>query len=227
MKQTIKHLLILLTTFYLASCSNSDNQNSDKDTLATKNEVKSDSTILPEIKATENDTSVSSQEINNENQELVKNEKKQEKPRPILVKIVEDEEEDENEVDVNRFQNEFPTSKPTIDQEETIFASGPENNVQFKGGEQALQDFIVDNLVYPGEEKLNEIEGFAIVAFVINVDGTVADVKINRSSGNKALDQEAIRIVKMTSGKWTPATIKNKPVRTISRLPISFEIDSE
>lgn len=221
MKHTIKHLLLLLTTFYLASCSNSDKQNSDNDTQATETEGKSDSTILSGAKASGLDSSLGIQET-------VKNEEKQKKPELIQMKVVEmEDDEDDNEVDMDQFQNEPPIPNPIIDQEQTIYASDPQYNPQFKGGDQALQEFIVDNLVYPEEEKLNEIEGFAIVAFVINVDGTVADVKINRSSGNKALDQEAIRIVKMTSGKWTPATIKNKPVRTISRLPISFEIDSE
>ena len=39
-----------------------------------------------------------------------------------------------------------------------------------------------------------------------------------------SLDNESIRVVKLTSGKWKPGIINGKPVRIYFTLPISFKM---
>jgi hypothetical protein len=38
------------------------------------------------------------------------------------------------------------------------------------------------------------------------------------------MDAEAIRVIKMTSRKWTPGSIGDSPVRSQYRLPVRFNI---
>ncbi|GEM_PF-863979 len=73
---------------------------------------------------------------------------------------------------------------------------------EFKGDKGALRKFILENMQYPDYEFDNDIEGIAKVTFTIMKNGDVKNVKINKSTGNQNLDNEAIRLIKLTSGKW-------------------------
>jgi len=57
----------------------------------------------------------------------------------------------------------------------------------------------VGNLNYPDAAKRDEIEGDLVMDVTVNADGSVAAVKILRSSGNKVLDDGAERIVHLAA----------------------------
>lgn len=102
-----------------------------------------------------------------------------------------------------------------------------DQKAEFLGGDGALTLFLEENLKYPEAEYLNGIQGRAMVIFVVSPDGKVSDVKIERSSGYSALDAEAIRVVKKTSGRFRPAKLNGKTVNSYCRIPIIFEIEEE
>jgi len=95
----------------------------------------------------------------------------------------------------------------------------------FKGGIDALNHFIVKNTRYPSEAAKNGVKGRVVVRFLIKTDGKVSEVKIIQSSGSALLDQEAIRIIKKSSGKWIPGKVKGKSVNSYVQIPITFELD--
>jgi TonB family protein len=95
----------------------------------------------------------------------------------------------------------------------------------FKGGEDSLMMFLSDNLVYPETEQENEVEGMATISFTVEPDGRVSEVKVSRSSGNSSLDREAIRIIKLSNHRWIPGKVNGKPVRSICKVPISFQLE--
>ena len=97
---------------------------------------------------------------------------------------------------------------------------------EFPGGEKALRAFLEENVKYPTIAKENGIFGRVICQFVIEKDGSITDVKAVRSSGERSLDIEAIRVIK-SMPKWKPGMQKNKPVRTRFTLPINFSIDGK
>lgn len=68
--------------------------------------------------------------------------------------------------------------------------------------------------------KENGTQGRVIVSFIVNVDGTLDEIKVSRGIGD-GCDEEAIRAVKGMP-KWTPATMAGKPVRIACSLPINF-----
>ena len=95
-------------------------------------------------------------------------------------------------------------------------------NARFPGGDDALYRWIAENLEYPEIANINGIQGRVFVRFVVNIDGSITDVKVMRSP-DPSLTQEAIRLVK-SMPKWRPARYDNKPVRSKIMLPLMFRL---
>ena len=96
---------------------------------------------------------------------------------------------------------------------------------EFEGGQQALMNFISKNMIYPQSAIDDEIEGRVYVNFVVTSDGTLRDIAILRGvPGGEALNKEAMRVVKLTDGKWKPGSQKGKPVDVKFTLPIVFKL---
>ena len=96
----------------------------------------------------------------------------------------------------------------------------------FKMGNDAMDfsQWVVRNLIYPEEAKQVGAHGRVIVQFTIKADGQVADVKVQRSSGNAALDAEAVRVVSL-SPKWEkPGCQEGHPVSVAYSFPFSFRL---
>ncbi len=92
----------------------------------------------------------------------------------------------------------------------------------FKGGASALNSFIASHIIYPEFSSQNCIEGNIQVSFSIDKNGNVADAKVQQGPGID-LDDEALRVVKLTSGKWQIPADYNSAVRVV--LPIRFKPD--
>lgn len=96
-----------------------------------------------------------------------------------------------------------------------------EKQAQFQGGMDKLKDFITSNLTFPeGFENLN-ISGTIILELIINDDGTLAEVKVLRGL-DPLLDKEAVRVIKLTDGKWEPAQQSGKKVKSSLVIPVKF-----
>ncbi len=59
-----------------------------------------------------------------------------------------------------------------------------------------------------------------LLQFVVDIDGSVSDIKVLKSPGF-GLDQEAIRVIRK-SKKWEPAMYDGRPVKAYRRQPITF-----
>jgi protein TonB len=114
-----------------------------------------------------------------------------------------------------------PAIPPTSEEEEIY--SVVEQNAEYTGGMSALIKFISSTIVYPDYAKENEIQGEVYLQFVVRTDGTLSDIQVARSvPGASMLDKEAIRVLKLTSGKWIPARQNGKPVSCRMNFPVSF-----
>ena len=111
-----------------------------------------------------------------------------------------------------------PGQNPEIIEHELPQATVPE----FPGGEDAKMRFLNGNIRYPGRAVERGVQGTVIVAFVVEKDGSITDVKVDRSV-SKELDEEAVRVVKLMP-KWIPGTIDGKPARTQNKVPIRWTI---
>jgi hypothetical protein len=70
---------------------------------------------------------------------------------------------------------------------------------QFKGG---FPKFLTEHIIYPGYAKNNCIQGTVSVGFKLNTKGTIYYSDIIKSIFGE-LDDEALRLVRMSTGKWT------------------------
>lgn len=92
----------------------------------------------------------------------------------------------------------------------------------FPGGQEELMKYIGKEMKYPEEAVENGIEGTVFIAFVVEPDGMITDVKSLRGLGG-GLTEEAIRVVKGMP-KWIPGKQRGKAVRVQYNLPIRFKL---
>jgi len=116
------------------------------------------------------------------------------------------------------------TKTDTAVKEEPIFIV-VEEQPEFIGGEEARLKFLMDNLKYPREAKEANLYGKVIVSFVVEVDGSLSNIKILRSV-HPLLDAEAIRVVKLMPN-WKAGKQRGKAVRVQYHLPITFILNGK
>ena len=97
-----------------------------------------------------------------------------------------------------------------------------EVKAEFPGGEEALSQFLKDQIKYPPKAAKKRIQGRVEVAFWIDKSGKVHDVKVVESV-DKDLDKEAVRVCKLLPD-FIPATVNGEPVEVLFKLPIRFKI---
>ena len=93
---------------------------------------------------------------------------------------------------------------------------------QFPGGEAELHKFILSQLEYPLEARLNKEIGEVLVAFSVGIDGYISSVRVLRSV-SKSLDAEAVRVVSKMP-PWIPGKKNGRPVRAEMSIPINFKL---
>jgi len=92
----------------------------------------------------------------------------------------------------------------------------------YPGGEEARIAYLQQNIKYPEEAKELGIQGKVFVTFVVEVDGSITDVRVLRGIGG-GCDEEAIRVVK-SMPRWVPGKQRGVPVRVQFNLPIKFTL---
>ncbi len=100
----------------------------------------------------------------------------------------------------------------------------PEQTAIYYNGNYAFEDYIKENLDYPKQAQLANIQGVVKVRFIVEPSGMVTNIGIDKSVGG-GCDQEAIRLIELT--KWQPAVHKNKWVRSQMFIPIYFRLNEE
>lgn len=92
----------------------------------------------------------------------------------------------------------------------------------FPGGTNAFNTFIVSNLKYPVVAQENGIQGRVVVKFIVEKDGSISNVEVDRSV-YPSLDNEAMRVIK-NMPKWIPGQINGKAVKVECSYPFVFQL---
>ena len=92
---------------------------------------------------------------------------------------------------------------------------------EYPGGHAALRSFLLKELTYPEEARLNDEIGEVLVGFSVGMDGSVSGVRVLKSV-SPSLDAEAVRVVKLMK-YWTPGSRNGMPVRAEISIPINFK----
>ena len=98
----------------------------------------------------------------------------------------------------------------------------PDVEAQFPGGMSALQQYIMENVKYPVEALEKGIQGRVYLSFVVEKDGTLTQIKVERGVSME-LDREAKRVVRAMP-KWKPGYQGGHKVRVIYVIPINFAL---
>lgn len=93
---------------------------------------------------------------------------------------------------------------------------------EFPGGMVEMMKWITRTLHYPYAAQKQKIEGRVLVTFIINRDGSIANIKVLKSV-HPLLDNEAKRVVKLMP-HWKPGIEDGKPCRTMFAIPIEFKL---
>ena len=121
---------------------------------------------------------------------------------------------------------EVPTSEDQISGEgyEDVPYEIVEQPPQPEGGMSAFSWYVSKNLKYPDLAKRNKIEGKVFVTFIVDIDGSLTNVKILKGIEG-GCDEEALRVIR-NAPKWIPGKQQNKPVRVQMILPLVFKLNS-
>jgi hypothetical protein len=93
---------------------------------------------------------------------------------------------------------------------------------EFPGGGSAFVQWLTNQLRYPPVAQSKKVQGKVVVSFIVNKDGSIADIKLEKSV-DPYLDREALRVIRMMPN-WTPGVQNNRPCRTMVAVPVVFKL---
>lgn len=110
----------------------------------------------------------------------------------------------------------------SLQQDEDPVYSEVDTPPSFPGGMSKLMHFLSKNLKYPEQSAKNGIEGKVIVSFIVEKDGRLTNIRVEKSVAPE-LDAEAVRVISVMP-KWNPGKQKGKTVRTSVTQPVRFRL---
>jgi len=96
----------------------------------------------------------------------------------------------------------------------------PDVEAEFPGGYEEWKKYLLSELKYPEISLEMGNQGIVYVTFVIEIDGSVSDVKVLKGVSFD-IDREAKRVIR-NSPKWIPGRVAKYNVRTRLSIPINF-----
>lgn len=115
------------------------------------------------------------------------------------------------------------TDAPVLPNPEVEIFDRAEIQPSFAGGLGEMYKWLGKNLRYPRAAQSNGTEGKVFVAFVVEKNGSISDVKVVKGIGF-GCDEEAIENIKKMP-KWNPGMQNGKPVRVRFTIPITFKLN--
>lgn len=124
---------------------------------------------------------------------------------------------------INYDKNSCISGIKTVNKGNIVFVA--EQMPEFPGGEQALRQFIAENIKYPEISQECDIQGTVYVRFVVTKQGIVTNITIIRGV-DRLLDDEAIRVISILPN-FKPAMQNGKPVNCWYIVPIRIHLQIE
>lgn len=93
--------------------------------------------------------------------------------------------------------------------------------LQFKTGKSGFATFLSEKMIYPQFSKDNCIQGAVTISFKLDDQGNVYSSKVNKGILSE-LDEEALRLIRLSSGKWQVPSGYDTTVSVI--VPVNFRL---
>jgi TonB family protein len=94
----------------------------------------------------------------------------------------------------------------------------------YKGGDEALREYIGKHIMYPNDAASNNIQGIVVASFVVETDCSISRVNVLKGV-HPELDMEAVRVIKTLPAFQSPGYKNNRPVPVLNIIPISFKLN--
>jgi len=124
------------------------------------------------------------------------------------------------EVVLDNTHSEQKVDEDVIDQN-TIYTA-VEVLPEYPGGEEEFRKFIRRNYEPPSIDR--DIKGLVVLQFVVEIDGSLTDIKVIRDLGY-GTGAEAVRVLKKAK-KWNPGVQNGRNVRVRYNLPIQINVSA-
>lgn len=92
----------------------------------------------------------------------------------------------------------------------------------YPGGTSELLSYLAKNIKYPPIAQENGTQGRVIIQFVVEKDGSIADVRVARGV-DPYLDKEAMRVIRLMP-RWIPGKQNGEAVRVKYTVPVMFKL---
>lgn len=128
---------------------------------------------------------------------------------------------------VNESRKEPDESKKNADvrlseEEDVLVFDVVEQMPEFPGGKSALSEYLSKKTKYPPTAEEKGIQGRVIVSFVVDIDGSIKNVKVVKPV-HTLLDKEAMRVVR-SMPKWNVGVHEGQQVRVKYTVPVDFKL---
>ncbi|NQX39961.1 protein TonB [Pedobacter steynii] len=128
----------------------------------------------------------------------------------------------EGDIVINVTPGEGPKQK-AITEDKTVYEfRALEVQPIFPGGMDKFYNYLSKAIRYPAPAQESGIQGKVFVSFIIETNGTLTDLKVDRKLGF-GTDEEALRVLK-ASPRWIPGIQNGRAVRVRYNIPISFSL---
>ena len=111
------------------------------------------------------------------------------------------------------------TKKPTEEEAFLVVDELPEFP---QGGINGLMRYLTQHVRYPMVAQKNRIQGRVLCQFIVNADGSIADVQV-LNGVHPALNAETVRVLRGMP-RWKPGKREGEPVRVRCTLPVEFRL---
>ncbi len=126
----------------------------------------------------------------------------------------------ESRQDILKIQHGDTQNNYSSSVKDELFVDQLDVVAEYPGGINEARKFIAQNVIFPEDASDNDVQGSVYATFVIDRNGNVTDIKIEKGLGY-GCDEEVVRVLKKMP-KWKPAELRGKKVRSRMRMPVSF-----
>lgn len=96
-----------------------------------------------------------------------------------------------------------------------------EVEANFKGGVESWKKYLEKNLKFPDRANSLHKSGTVYILFVVNTDGSIAEISLLKSV-EFSIDEESIRLISKAP-KWQPAMQDGRTVKAWRKQPLTFQ----
>ncbi|MFT4753581.1 MAG: protein TonB [Salibacteraceae bacterium] len=140
-------------------------------------------------------------------------------PEPIVDLVIEPERKLTEPIDPDVVVSLFEPEPLVVENTPLLIV---EQMPEFPGGETPMYGFLSDHMKYPEIALDNGIEAKLFVQFIVNTDGSIAEVKVLNPQGY-GFDEEAKRVIRAMPN-WKPGKQGGRKVRVYFVIPINFAL---